>query len=405
MILNKKTLTVILLSALLLSGCASQYAQSEPTESSVGTSSVSSVAEYNGDLENHPAKQTAVDFVTAMLNADYDTMLSLLDVPQDVDMTFFTTDNLKYVCEEAVSGRANLCRIDGGKVTSAKVLADTVQSDKCEVEVTVSSDDEAENCGFEVVNINGEWKMSNSYRAESDIWYYTNHSLRVPGGNVKVTIDDVEIPQSFKVSDNAGALGMETEYKIPIIGDSLSFVLKVESENFSGRWQISPGTGFSNNEAESYNVEPQTDSENERTYIEIMRLWNGLYEEYSTSPDMPNAEQYIASDADADTIQTIRQGFEKLSAGKENVRMTDCSSEGKYNWQDENTAWVADNKLYAGKVEYTLEWSEDGSVKTMNKTANVLLAVEDGNYKIAKITDPELFSVADETISDWQDGD
>ena len=402
---RKKTLTVILLSALLLSGCASQQTQSGAANISAGAESTSSAAEYNGDLENHPAKQTAVDFVTAMLDAEYDTMLSLMDIPQGADMTFFTTDDLRYICEESGSVRAKLCKVDGGIVTDAKVLADTVQSDKCEVEVTVSSLDETESCGFEVVNVNGTWKMSNSWREENDIWYYTNYSLLVPGGNVTTTIDGIEIPQSFKVSDSAGTLGTETEYTIPVLGNCLDFMLKVESENFSSQWRISPGIGFSNNEAESHNVQPQTDSENEQTYTEIMRLWNSLYDDYSASADMPNSEQYIASDANADTLQTIRQGFEELSVGKENVRMTDCSSEGKYDWLDENTEWVADNKLYAGKVEYTLEWNENGAAKTMNRTANIMLAKENGNFKIAEITDTGLFSVADETISDWQNDD
>ena len=156
---RKKTLTVILLSALLLSGCTSQQTQSGAANISAVAESTSSAAEYNGDLENHPAKQTAVDFVTAMLDAEYDTMLSLMDIPQGADMTFFTTDDLRYICEESGSVRAKLCKVDGGIVTDAKVLADTVQSDKCEVEVTVSSLDETESCGFEVVNVNGTWKI------------------------------------------------------------------------------------------------------------------------------------------------------------------------------------------------------------------------------------------------------
>ena len=402
----KKTITLLLAAILLIaavfSGCASRSEPANPEQPGT-TQATTPPAQTTQVVPPEPSlpgivpteltvpdiptrltkeEELAIGFVDALLQSDYGAALEKLSASVYPNALVFEEDlqwalprteyrALEYIDAEAVEYSTS---VDNSGTVTVHMRDAQGGNETLTVRTEIPKDGD----GTPRVNGNGDF-------------YRVSYSFRTPS-NVQVEINGVPIDKSYITKKNSGKISMYTDWTVPVIGvkDKL---IRVYCDNFDATETFTPKS-FS---------DPQNDSdcrfapnyEDEDILLTVKELWNRMYAAASAKDAKPSdLHDFIAKDADPDTAQNIFDGYKEINQDYKSAKMTQAVFR-----TDGHTFWANDHCLVIN-FGYELTWDFYGS-KDMKRLSHIILALEDGVWKVYRVTDGDLFSYTNYFTSEW----
>jgi hypothetical protein len=219
--------------------------------------------------------------------------------------------------------------------------------------------------------------------------------LKTSGG-AKVYINDIEAPSSM-ILGHGGVSGMLDFYTIPAVSHS-EVTVSVKGSNFSDYTKaITPKKNSGKAEDMEDVVVPLSIEEAKKAFEAIKQLWNDTYKDViEGGAKASELKKYFASDADANMPDDIIHYYTMLEEGYDtNFRLTDIGF-----IKDTDSYFCTDNAMFIN-FGYRLDYEVLGSSRNMTRKSQIVVKIENGNYKILSVPDSELFSYSNHFTHDW----
>lgn len=329
-------------------------------------------------------EQVALEFVQALLKKDYEKAVALFECNVDGGADFVSKEDVEWVLPRSAYKDLSYFNPETAEYTTALNTYGNV-------DVTVK-DNAGENQTFTVKIAypkNGDGSpMVNGV----EDFYRVDYSFRTPS-NVKVEIDGVELDKSLISQRNSGTLSMGLTWTIPVIGIK-DKEIRVSCDNFDYAETVTPKSHATPNDDASCRIFPDYDDED--VLVAIKDLWNGMYEKASVD-DAKASDLYdfVATDASPDEAQNILDGYKKLDESDKDPKVTQAVYRS-----DGQCFWIDDHHLVIN-FGYELVWTSYGSTMDMKRLSNIVLAKEEGGWKVFRVTDSDLFSNANQFTNEW----
>ena len=396
----KKTIAILLVTVLLtaaFSGCIIRSQGDSPAQPSATVPPASTAARTPGTTGNQaqetdavkPAEPTipkrlsqeeelAVKFVTALVQKDYDEVLSLLSSSVYSDSPVFAED-IEWALPRTDFRVLNDLDAQTAEYStvldhSGNVLVTVRDASGMEESVTVRTEIPTDGDGSPRVNGSGDF-------------YRPRFGFRTPG-NVQAEIGGIEIDKRYIKQKNSGSISMYTDWSIPYIGIK-DKEIRVYGGCFDATISFTPKAWS----------DPQQDGDvrfmpryQEDDVLQTVRtLWQDMYA-LSQNPETKASDlyAYIAADAAPGTAQIILDAYRQLD--EKDVKMTQAAFR-----TDGVTFWANDHCL-AVNFGYEVTW---GSSYHMRRLSSIILAREGETWKIYRVTDSGLFSSLNYFTSEW----
>lgn len=228
--------------------------------------------------------------------------------------------------------------------------------------------------------------------------YVENWSIKVPG-DCTVTVDDQDV-NSYKVTmqniDAAYAL-----YTFPAISTGSHTIVVTSSLYGSFTQSVTP-----KKTSDTYTMICKiSDQETSNILSCIKSIWNGLYSDYKGGADVPSIRKYFTSTVDTNILTNILTSyFQILEGEKSNTTYSGFYITDVVPWTTDNygAAILETNNSVTVNFGYRLEFVDgQGEYHNCNKVTSLVMAYEDGTYKIKTIPDTSLFTDNDYTNNDY----
>lgn len=390
----KKIGTLLLLlslcfSTVLMNGCMKQG--NDDTGSQVASDVTAD--ESRNNTEN--TEKIATDMTTAVINKDYKTILTLMNLVGD--NSFVTEDDIAFQLPR--SNYSELLNIKDAAEIETKI-ADKSKTSVYAKAYKKSGSGEP----ISIADITLHLDDNNNWVVSSEEFVNENFSFRGPSGNITVIVNGKDITNNATVikKTKTGDTGMCTDYTIPKVGKkNIKVNIKSENYNFTKELATAGNNKISDNTEAFYDL---NDNEKEAVTAYIKNTWNTLYKDWESGKKSTDETQYISDKADVDILKTVWDGFNTLtkpsatsSKGNDNFKMekvlinNDCS-----------TSYLTDNVILVN-FKYELHWHyklADWNQQTRRLSHIYLEKVKDG-YKIYDLGDTKLFTEANSFTKEW----
>lgn len=343
------------------------------------------------------SKKAAITYIMAMLTGEFDVVL---------DMS--TACGSLFVDSVDIGLKALYDSYDGygvyrpiyifydGKRVYLEVSEETTYGDEVYYVLELFEENGNKIESFELytcLNEKGEWHV----REARILMYLENRILAAPSGNVKVTVDGVELGDEYK--DGTTGLGdVMTLYRIPNlpVGD-IPYTLESDSFTYEGTFN----SWYDGNLMHPYTLTPQLDfSYAEEVAAGVEEAWNKLYSYCCNNSNGRNLGSVLADSISEDEYEDIYNMFYNgIVAKTKNLKLSNVKA---HSYDSPYMAWYADDTIYVS-VTYDLDYEMDGETKHAFKMATVLVTKTDDGYVFSYADDNMLSSVEDEfdILKDW----
>lgn len=343
-------------------------------------------------------EEVARDFIDALLKKDYEKVISLFECsvdggtdfvfPADVEWALPRSDfkDLSYFDAATAEYTTELNSYTGNVDVTVKDAAGEQQTFTVKVKIPDGGD------GSPMVDGLGQF-------------YFRNFQLRTSGG-AKLEIEGVEAGPSMIKQRGSGKYGLVNDWLFPVIGVKPKS-MRLYCESFDETQIITP---VSNNQIaaddNNYRFEADlTEDDAEAALQGVVELWNSMYAAATAEGANANAiSPWIASDAAPDTSTTLFEALTSLPSqypSQRNHKMTQISyrdgSAAPF-WFSDNHAGINFNYELTWETKYGNSWE---SGKVMRRQSSMILAREDGVWKVFFVSDLPLFNYTNHTTKQW----
>ncbi|MBR4657298.1 MAG: hypothetical protein IKO68_12225 [Oscillospiraceae bacterium] len=234
--------------------------------------------------------------------------------------------------------------------------------------------------------------------------YVESCTIRVPG-NTNISINDVEIGSEMIKERRAGKYALSTDILFPIIGMKPKS-LRIYCENHDSTRDFTPVAHNSIGTDDPLSFGPRYEDTDE-LHETIMQLWQDMYSAVGEpESDISTLNPFIASDAAPDTAKTAYDSLISLRNSSP-AKQRDHRITQVVNRQDvqKQAGWLSDHVIGIN-FGYELTWTTTfGSAwdetDTMRRYSSIILAKEDGEWKLYMITDNNLFGYTNSMTHNW----
>ena len=339
-------------------------------------------------------EQVAKDYVTALVNKNYDEALGYLATSVEKNALVFAED-----IEWAVP-RTDFKDLD--YFDAATTEYETELGSDGYVNVSLK-DANGEHQTFKVKTIvpeNGDGTPLVDGRGSV---YVMNCTIRVPGG-VRVYINGSEVEDDLIKERRAGEKGFMTEYRFPYLGRK-DKTLRFQCDNYDNERTFAPADSNSIGTSDPLSFCPKYEDTDE-VHEAIKTLWNDMYAAVGAEgSNASSLSPFIASDAPADTAQLIYDNYMRLYTASPKQKDHTITQVVNREGAERQTLWYSDHIL-AVNFGYEITWStkygndwEGG--ESMRYLSAVFLAKENGEWKIYNCYDPDLFGYTNSLTKKW----
>lgn len=326
------------------------------------------------------AEKTTREFAAKLLTQSFSEITELLNLPPGY---FISDSDAQYFLE-----RSSLAELIGTGEEISNIELDGSAVEKT-AEFTV---------GKKKYSINLVLSDDSAWKVDVPSMFVENWSIKVPG-DCTVTVDDQDV-SSYKMTmqniDAAYAL-----YTFPAISTG-SHTLVVSSSLYGSFTQnITP-----KKTSDTYTMVCKiSDQETSNILSCVKTIWNGLYSDYKSGADVPSIRKYFTSTVDTNILTNILTSyFPSLEGEKSNTNYSGFYVTDVIPWTTDNygAAVLETNNSVTVNFGYRLEFVDDqGEYHNCNKATSLVMAYEDGTYKIKTIPDTTLFTDNDYTNNDY----
>lgn len=374
-------------STALMSGCMSKNEVSSQAESSAAANESKN---NTGGVD-----EIASDMTTAVINKDYKTILTLMDL--NGENSFVTEDDIAFQLPR--SNYSELLNVKDVAEIETKIVDKSKTSTYAKAYKKNGSGEPTP-----LADITLNLDDNNNWVVSSEEFVNENFSFRGPSGNVTVTVNGKDITNNATVikKTKTGDTGMCTDYTIPKVGKkNIKVNVKCENYNFTKEIATAGNNQISDDTEAFYDLK---DNEKEAITTYIKNTWNALYKDWESGKKSTDETQYISDKADIDILKTAWDGFDKLT------KPSATSSKGNDNFKMEkvlinneaSTSYLTDNVILVN-FKYELHWHyklADWNQQTRRLSHIFLEKTKDG-YKIYDIGDTKLFTEANSFTKEW----
>ena len=275
-----------------------------------------------------------------------------------------------------------------GKNCYILINADDVTLDGTNAVVLVylmdENDTELANYTFNMtMDANNNWVvLDNSFAVQ-------NFSISVPG-DVTVYIDDVEVNKDTYFVEKTGDNKMNDLYNFEYIGKSIKKI-KIVGVDWETEVEHTPTT----NTGDPLKIGKEIkDEELVKALDELKLLWNNMYTDYTN--DVPESEllaKYFSKKAAADAASTVVKKFNTLTEKEKDHVMAEILPH-----EDKDSYYLTADTMEL-QFKYKITYIDGKRESNQRQYGHIWLVIEDGAYKIAKITDENMFDPA--FINQW----
>ena len=245
------------------------------------------------------------------------------------------------------------------------------------------NDAELENYTFNMtMDMNNNWVvMDNSF-------FVTDFSIVVPGG-VKVYVDDIEVDSKYYV-EKTGEDKMYDLYTFDFIGKA-SKKIKIVGNEFEKEVEQIPTTNVGN----PLNIDVEINDEDLVAKLDALKLlWNNMYTDWSNgATEVELLEKYFSAKADATAASEVVKQFTDMTEKEKDHVMAEILP------HDDKDSYYKTADTMKLNFKYKLTFIDGKRESSQKQIGHIELTVENGEYKIARITDTNMFNPA--FINQW----
>lgn len=388
----KKTALLVVF-CLLASVCLTACGGKEVIESGAGKIETNTV-----ENAKKSANDTAEIFVQSLLKSDFDSALTAMCMPAG---SFVTAADIEWYLPR--SSFSDILDIDYETYTVSSDKK-TGKTEIANINVIVTSTEKTEN-GAEPettsIGVPVQLNDQNEWFVNASDFYFTNFTFRTAGKGTTVKVNGTEVDEKYISNKTAGDLGLAYEYTLPYIGKQ-DAVISISSENFDYEQKLTPVSNNADSDVESVFAEA---SDTDEILKFIKDSWNNGYKESLGGASASDFQKYISSDADTTVSQAMYDGYHALVKPNSGLSsdadydhlLTQClpSDQSKANWVTGDTLYIP------FKYELTWTYKLANYHESMKRYSSAELKYENGEYKFYALTDPELFTAANQFTAKW----
>lgn len=275
-----------------------------------------------------------------------------------------------------------------GKTCYVMIKSDEVTLDGANAVVKVYLMDDADK---ELLNYTFNMTMdaNNNWVVIDDSFTVADFNIVVPG-DVKVYIDELELARDKYYVEKSGEDKMDDLYKIDCIGKAIKKI-KIVGADWETEVEHTPTT----NTGDPLKIGKKIkDEELVKALEELKLLWNNMYTDYTN--DVPESEllaKYFSKKAAADAASTVVKKFNTLTEEEKDHVMAEILPH-----EDKDSYYLTADTMEL-QFKYKITYIDGKRESNQRQYGHIWLVVEDGIYKIAKITDENMFDPA--FINQW----
>jgi hypothetical protein len=331
------------------------------------------------DFGSRNPSQLALNFVEAIAKNHYDAAAKAFVMAENV---FIDGNDIKFsVPRSDYKSIAD----HSGKNVYLTVVVDTTNNNDGKAAVTVEMKDEADKA-LETFTVKLEMNANNKWSVVDNNFYNENFKLGVPGDAV-LYINGVEVSTDL-ISGHGGYNELADHYLLPFVGKSPKMT-KVVGDLFEAEKEV---LSESNNE-KSVSLCPDLNAEDldaALTAAEI--LWESLYSDYVNEVPTEEWAKYFDSNAPTSYATDIATSFESMRKGSSGYKDVNHHITTIQKRPDAGCFYLGSNIIVLN-FQYQLDhiWEFNNDTRSDRHFSHIILSVEDGEYKIHTISDPDWF--------------
>lgn len=373
------TTLIIMVFMCLLNGCM-MVGDSDEEDT---TETVVSIEE--GNIQK--AQRTIVNFVDAVRKQDYDSVLSLLYLPENA---FIDSDDMAWYIPKS----------EYGDITGTDNSISDFSMDGTAVEKTAIF-----TIGKEKHSISLKLRDDNTWGVVLSNGYFENWNLRTPGG-CTVTLDgkDLSMYKKEKIETTTesteATINAYDTYTLPAI-TAREHTLSLSSSLYGEFTQtVTPKSS-----SDTYTMVCKiNDAESENVLKCIMAIWNSIYEVNENEGNVPEIQKYFVNGYDTNSLTDIlKKDLKSLKQGS-GVKYSNFYMSEIKPWDKDNYGAVLlqGNNILSATFGYRLEFTDsEGEYHNANKVTTLYMAYEDSTYKIYSLNESKIFSENDYKNNDY----
>ncbi len=333
--------------------------------------------ETNFELNQNSPASTASQFILAVATNQYKALSALMNMENS---PFISETDFNFAIPRS---KYSTIADHAGKTVYTSVSDVQKEMDVAQVRVALCSEDGKELASFD---LNLVLNKENKWVVEDPDLYEVNYHVIVPGGSA-LTIDGQAVDRSYFVR-KTGINEQQELYIIKAIGKA-NKELRVTSEAFDLAIEAMPS---SNNEETPAILAPKLeDGELDEALNAVKDMWNSMYQEFVAGSDGSKLLQYFSSTANSSYANDVISSFKLIG---ERGQYVEHAVRGFQKNPEKECVYITDKAVF---LNFTYDISASSTVikaldSDENRESNIILTKEDGTYKIALISDMELFS-------------
>lgn len=343
-------------------------------------------------------EEVARDFIDALLKKDNERAISLFECnvdggaefvfPSDIEWALPRSDfkDLSYFDAASAEYTTTLNEYSGAVDVTVKDAQGEQQTFTVKVKIPDGGD------GTPMVDGTGQF-------------YCKNFQLRTSGA-ADMEIEGVKAGPSMIKQRGAGKYALVNDWLFPVIGIAPKS-MRLYCDSFDVTQTITP---VSNNQISAddnnYRFEADLTEEDAEAALQgVVELWNTMYE--AANADGANATAlapWIAVDAAPETANTLFEALTSLPAqypSERNHKLTQISyrdGSAVPFWFSDGHVGINFNYELTWETKYGNSWE---SGKLMRRQSSLILAREDGAWKVFFVTDLPLFNYTNNMTRQW----
>lgn len=337
------------------------------------------------EVKTDTPENVSESFVEALISSDFDSAVTCAGL--NYKDYFVSADSIKEGLQKSKFADISKVSLKDYSLSSEKVKEDE-NGYICEVKAVSNKDDaDVKAVKVNVIPAGKQWVVN------ADDFYNTNFTFQT-AGNVKVSVDDKEVPFELCSNMTVGDSGKEYFYTLPYVSKG-DIKVEISCDNYTYSQVLKTS---SNNKDKERVVKTLSVEEQSVSSKYIMSAWNDLYNDFIKNKNNISEDcisKHLLSD-NKDVLESrLEADFNKLVSKGINFEFKNCKpSNGK------EYEWVSDTEVIC-YFDYELTWDVGKESNSMGKQSSIVLSKTEDGYKISEVVDDYMFSDCNKLTHEW----